>query len=112
MYSLSDEDERAYYEVPVLYPGSLLYIISGLLESEDDAKTQDMPIVGMQRYAREIHPFAEPEVIQVWKFLRRREDQFVWSGDQRGAGLNCDSKQHGDFFRTPQTVESFLYFLG
>jgi hypothetical protein len=112
MYSLSDEVERGYYEVPVLYPGSLLYIISGLLESEDDAKTHDMPIVGMQRYARTAHSFAEPEVTQVWKFLGRDpNDQLVWSGDQRGPGLNCDSKKHGDFFRTPQTVESFLYFL-
>jgi hypothetical protein len=33
MYSLSDEAERGYYEIPILYPGSLLYIISGLLET-------------------------------------------------------------------------------
>jgi hypothetical protein len=111
MYSLSDEVERGYYEVPVLYPGSLLYIISGLLESEDDAKTHDMPIVGMQRYARMAHPFVEPEVAQVWTFLRAHPDQLVWSGDQRGPGLNCDSTKHGDFFRTPQTIASFLYFL-
>jgi len=111
MYSLSDQDERGYYEVPMLYPGSLLYIISGLLESEDSAKTHDMPIVGMQRYARATHPFAEPEVTQVWTFLRQHANQLVWSGDQRGSGLNCDSKKHGDFFRSPETVESFLYFL-
>jgi len=112
MYSLSDEIERGYYEVPVLYPGSLLYIISGLLESEDDAGTHDMPIVGMQRYARSTHPFSEPVVAQVWKFLNKHPDQLVWSGDERGAGLNCDSKKHGDFFRTPETVASFLHFLG
>jgi len=111
MYSLTDAIERGYYEVPVLYPGSLLYIISGLLESEDD-KIHDMPIVGMQRYGRTEHPFTELEVVQVADFLRGGSDRLVWSGEHRGPGLNCDSQKHGDFFRTPETVESFLHFLG
>src|SRR4030095_4743364 len=63
MYSLTDTDKKGYYEVPVLYPGSLLYIISGLLESVDDKGTGDMPLTGMQRYARTSHPFTEPAVI-------------------------------------------------
>jgi len=111
MYSLADTDEQGYYEVPVLYPGSLLYIISGLLESEDDESSGDMPVTGMQRYARTTHPFAEPEVVKVWQFLKSKPDHLVWSGDKRGPGLNCDSKKHGDFDNTPETVASFLHFL-
>jgi len=111
MYSLTDETEHGYYEIPVLYPGSLLYIISGLLECEDDGGTADMPLVGMQRYERTDHPFMDPEVKQVWGFLKRAPDQLVWSGDHRGPGLNCDSVRHGGFFRSPATIESFLYFV-
>jgi hypothetical protein len=110
MFSMTDHDEHDYYEVPVLYPGSLLYIISGLLESEDD-KSGDMPLVGMQRFARQAHPFEEPAVKEVWEFLHLNTDQLVWSGDNRGSGLNCDSKKHGAFYHTPKTVASILYFL-
>lgn len=42
---LSDEREGGYAEVPILYPASLLYLVSGLLEERTD-----MPLVGMQRY--------------------------------------------------------------
>jgi hypothetical protein len=111
MYSLSDSDEKGYYEVPVLYPGSLLYIISGLLEREDDEGSGDMPLVGMQRYDRTEFPFTEPEVLKIVEFLTSRPDQLVWSGDNRGPGLNCDSKRHGEFDRTEKTVASFLHFL-
>jgi len=111
MYSLTDDTEHGYYEVPVLYPGSLLYIISGLLESEDDGGSGDMPLVGMQRYERTKYPFTQAEVTQVWQFLKAAPAQLVWSGEHRGPGLNCDSRQHGEFFRTPETIESFLYFL-
>ena len=111
MFSLSDHDEHGYFEVPVLYSGSLLYIISGLLESEDDAGNHDMPIVGMQRFGRSAHPFQEPEVSAVWRFLNGGAHQLVWSGAADGPGLNCDSKKHGEFTRTPATVASFLYFL-
>ena len=106
MYSLTDEDERGYYEIPVLYPGSLLYIISGLLEDDSDA-----PVAGMQRYARTQNPFSEEAVIDVWTFLRSKPNQLVWSGDTGGPGLNCDSTRHGDFDNTPKTIASFLYFL-
>jgi hypothetical protein len=65
----------------------------------------------MQRYAREEHPFKEQDAVSVWKFLHGGTDQLVWSGDAKGPGLNCDSKQHGQFTRTPATVASFLHFL-
>jgi hypothetical protein len=111
MYSLADTDEKGYYEIAVLYPGSLLYIISGLLESEDDEGTGDMPLVGMQRYARPTDPFTELEVIKVWQFLKSKPKQLVWSGENGGPGLNCDSKTHGAFDDSPKTVNSFLHFL-
>jgi hypothetical protein len=109
MYSLTDTDEKAYYEIPVLYPGSLLYIISGLLES--NGGSGDMPLVGMERYSRTSNPFIESEVIKVWQFLRSKPEQLVWSGDRRGPGLNCDSRKHGDFDNAKETVASFLHFL-
>lgn len=110
MYSLRDVDEKGYYEIPLLYPGSLLYIISGLLESVDDGAC-DMPLVGMQRFGRQNIPFTDPEVTEVWQFLSSNANRLVWSGDKRGPGLNCDASKHGNFDSSPDTVASILHFL-
>lgn len=34
MFALTDKAERKYFEVPVIYKGSLLYIVSGLCEQD------------------------------------------------------------------------------
>jgi hypothetical protein len=112
MFSLCDADERGYFEVKVLYPASLLYIISGLLEAEDDEGTADMPLVGMQRYGRTQRPYDDSHVKSTWQFLHSDQGHTVWSGETRGHGLNCDSKRHGAFDEWPSaTMTSVIHFL-
>lgn len=50
MFALTDERESGYWEVPVFYPRSLLYLVSGMFEYMGDAIATDLPILGMQRY--------------------------------------------------------------
>lgn len=112
MFALTDKDERGYYEIKILYPASLLYMVSGLAEKEDDEGSGDMPLVGMQRYGRTDHPYDQDEVRHTWQFLRSKPHQMVWSGDDaQGPGLNCDTAKHGDFDNTPKTIGSFIAYL-
>jgi hypothetical protein len=111
LYSLTDEHELGYFEVPGVYPASLLYLVSGLFEDEEGDGNSDQPIVGMLRYYRERHPYRQPEVITVGDFLRRQPDLLVVSGEDRGDGLRCDSYRHGAFDDTPATIGSFIHFI-
>jgi hypothetical protein len=104
LFGLKDERERGYWEVPVLYPASLLYLVSGLFEEP----TVDMPLVGMQRYFSNADPYVTPEMKAVTKYLR---DKCVWSLAAGGAGLNCGAERHGGFDRDPATRESLTEFL-
>jgi len=104
LFGLKDERERGYWEVPVLYPASLLYLVSGLFEEP----TVDMPIVGMQRYFSEVDPYTSPEIKAVTKYLRNK---CVWSLAEGGAGLACGAGRHGGFDADPTTRESLKEFL-
>lgn len=49
--ALSEECEAGYWEVPVLYPRSLLYMVSGAAELGDKGVSlADEPLLGMQRF--------------------------------------------------------------
>ena len=58
----------------MVYPRSLLYFVSGVLEQE-----VDMPLLGMHRYFSEKAPYTETPVPEVVAFLNRGEGRLVWS---------------------------------
>jgi pimeloyl-ACP methyl ester carboxylesterase len=98
-----------------VYPSSLLYLVSGILESARDANGRlvdqpDMPLVGMERFFAnsKIYPDAQFEGIKhVRAWLSTCVDSIVWSkstGNQ--VGLNCDSIDHGAFDDNALTIES------
>lgn len=91
-----------------VYPRSLLYFVSGLLEA-----TVDEPIIGMQRYMDSaVYPDADfPELAEVREFLTRRPDQLVFSPNDQGDGLRTNSRHHGDFDNDDATVYSLLHLL-
>lgn len=62
MFALSDKLEAGYWEVPAVYPRSLLYLVSGLFEQENGKSASDLPLVGMQRYFKEAEIYKQPEV--------------------------------------------------
>ncbi|MEN3370744.1 MAG: hypothetical protein V7609_2887 [Verrucomicrobiota bacterium] len=105
LFGLRDERERGYWEVPVLYPASLLYLVSGLFEEP----TVDMPLVGMQRYFSDSDPYATPGMKTVANYF---DEKCVWSlAEGAAAGLNSGAARHGGFDEDPATRESLKEFL-
>lgn len=95
----------------VLYPHSLLYFVSGLLEESET----DMPILGMQRFFNQGTVFgaaAYPEVDWARGFFADAPArEAVWSVASLGPGRNTAARQHGDFDNDPPTVASVQHLL-
>jgi hypothetical protein len=94
MYSMTDEAEMAddLLDYPVarqLYPSSLLYLVSGIMEDKID-----MPIVGMQRFFIGRHPYNNDNYEgfnDVQKYIYEDNEVFLTPGN----GYTVDD--HGDF---------------
>lgn len=101
-----------------IYPSSLLYLVSGILESRLDEQgnledAPDEPILGMQRfYDDKEQTFNDrPEVIETRKWLNEHNDSLVWSVVTEKDGMNSACKDHGFFSAEPITIESIKYIL-
>lgn len=117
MFSMDDQREQAEWLLEDfaiarrLYPGSLLYFISGVLESESDH-----PIVGMQRYYSGVKPYdavAFPNIAAVAKYMALTAGDQVWSPSaaDAAAGFRTNSSRHGDFDNDDLTLESLAEML-
>lgn len=114
MFSLSNGLETGYWEVPVLYPASLLYMISGLLEEDANGKSAfDMPITGMQRYYRRTGVYQQPEVVTARDYLAANAPlREVWSRDSTsGHGRQSTAERHGAFDKDDETLASLKYII-
>lgn len=103
-FAMSDEREAQDQLVPLLYPSSLLYFVSGMLEHEPDE-----PLAGMQRYfskAAVYDPASFPNVAACREFYARYPDSLVWSPSAAGAeaGRRSEGSRHGDFDDTDETT--------
>ena|SRR6218665_418810 len=109
-FGMKDEVEIADHMVPVIYPSSLLYFVSGLLErNEENESFTDMPIVGMERFYKEDNVHASlPEVIHVKQFLA---DKHVWSVADEENGKGSHAMKHGDFDNDDFTLNSLGYII-
>lgn len=98
-----------------VYPSSLLYLVSGLLESKEDQDGKlldapDAPLLGMQRFfARaDVYPdadFAAIAVVRRW--LAEEPNRIVWSRTVGQAdGLNSNCNDHGGFDDDETTLQS------
>jgi len=108
MFTMADENEKADRLVPVLYPHSLLYFISGVLEADADA-----PVIGMQRFYDPSRydggKFKEIEKFR--QFINNINNGVVWSVASGGSGLKTESRKHGDFDNDPATLESVQHII-
>jgi subtilisin family serine protease len=93
-----------------VYPKSLLYIVSGLLEVE-----VDRPLVGMERYypGRQYQGRLFAALQSVRQFLARGTNRVVWSQQTSDVGgLSSRAIHHGDFDREDaDTLASVQYIL-
>ena len=108
-FSLKDEIEAGYWEVPG-YRGSLLYMVSGLAEgdAEDGLDQVDMPLVGMQRYFDQAETYDSRAVRRMRDYAH---DKCVWSVIDGGTGRRSSARKHGDFDEDDQTMQSVVEFL-
>ena len=102
LFALREALESGYWEVPAIYPRSLLYLVSGAFEVEaglEQTGAFDLPLVGMERYYTLPKVYPQEEVDRVRRFFAENmERRQVWSVDPRIDGLGCDAKRHGEFF--------------
>lgn len=103
-FGLSDERERGYFEVPILYAGSLLYMVSGMFEMTE----VDKEIVGMQRFYRTEHPYDGIDCEAVRQYL---QDKTVWSQCASPDGWRSDAPRHGGFTADLWTKDSLAYIV-
>jgi len=103
MFTMQDDLERRNRLVPGVYPRSLLYFISGVLDGEPDA-----PIVGLRRHTTGTPPYDEPPLADVHAFLDASPHRFVLSRTLPSAepGLQSTSARHTDFDEDGPTLES------
>ncbi len=113
MFTMTDENERNDQLIPklkLIYPHSLLYFISGVLEKEGEG---DMPVVGMQRYfdARRYSGAKHPELKPFRELIEQHASHAVWSQQMGGNGLTSASMTHGDFDDDQATRSSLTHIL-
>lgn len=110
IFAMSDQNERRDQLVARVYPRSLLYLVSGLLERE-----ADMPLLGMQRFHSGAAPFtasAFPAVGRVRERLAADSESCVWSAVQGTAGCSSQALRHGDFDDDAVTLASVAHMIG
>ncbi|WP_305043116.1 hypothetical protein [Geoalkalibacter sp.] len=108
-FAMNDDWEIADNLVPIIYPRSLLYFVSGLLEP-----SVDEPLVGMERYLRENQIFTPaefPAIARARAFYGDFPESLVWSPDTQGEGSQSLSAKHGDFDNDHSTLRSLQWLL-
>ncbi len=109
LFAMTDDYERADQLVRVLYPHSLLYFVSGVVEGGSD-----VPLVGMARYydPGRYADAAFPQVKAVRDYVGAAADRAVWSVDGGGAdGRRSTSEHHGEFDNDGVTLDSLAHIL-
>lgn len=108
-FAMNDDWEIADSLAPIIYPRSLLYFVSGLLEP-----TVDEPLVGMERYLRETKIFTRaefPAIARGRAFFDDFPQSLVWAPDTVGEGTLTSSARHGDFDDDEDTLKSLQWLL-
>lgn len=108
MFTMEDALECKDHLVRGVYPRSLLYLISGILDGEADS-----PVVGLRRHTDGRAPYDGAPFIQVSQFLAQPENRLVLSKtrDDAGEGLRTSSARHGDFDDDAHTLASLTAII-
>lgn len=109
VFAMQDAVEQQDRLVPIIYPRSLLYFVSGVVEGN-----VDVPLLGMQRYIADSEVFDAAhfkDVQQVRDFLAGGKQRSIWSITDAGPGLSSASVSHGDFDNDEQTLASLSAIL-
>jgi hypothetical protein len=112
IFGLKDEHERQ-DRFGLLYPRSLPYFISGVLEMQPD-----WPLVGMQRFYSDRCPFPSDQLPdQIYQALRRCREKLeqsyslVWSPSRDFEGREAEATMHTSFAGDQKTHDSIQHLL-
>jgi pimeloyl-ACP methyl ester carboxylesterase len=103
-----------------IYPSSLLYLVSGLLESSLSSENTwldepDMALVGMERFFANSVTYPDSNfasIKEVREWLRTKSGSLVWSTiTGQPAGFNSNSIDHGAFDDDGPTLESLGHIV-
>lgn len=110
MFTMEDAVECEDSLVPGVYPRSLLYLVSGILEGEPDT-----PLIGLARHLTGEPPYDGAPLPDVCAWLNGNgKDRLAWSRskDDAGEGFRTRSGKHGDFDNDPDTLASLSAIVG
>lgn len=93
---MTDPAEQADHLVPLLYPRSLLYFISGVLERGPSKQSAVAPIAGMQHWYLDAAS-AGRDSDDLRGFLRDDPARTVWSPGDDGPGRRSGARSHTAF---------------
>ena len=108
VFGMGDVTERQDKLFPGIYPASLLYFVSGVLEDN-----RDEPLVGMERYYSSRYTsegFGAIAAVRAFKSLAHQRP-FSWSAATGLDGANCDMTTHGDWDKAEATLASVKYLI-
>ena len=112
LFTMPDELESrdpvllpAHAALQVVYPSSLLYVVSGMFEDEVDA-----PLLGMVRFASGQPPFDSQKLQKIREFLHQPGKQRLTLSSRNAqedpAALASQATSHGAFSSDPRTMQS------
>jgi hypothetical protein len=107
LFTMADSAERKDHLVPGLYPRSLLYLVSGLLERDASGRSAHVPVAGLQRYYDD--RFAGLDGVRVVReYLTAAADRLVLSPSPPDAvaGLRAQAVHHGAFDEDADVLDS------
>jgi hypothetical protein len=109
MFTMNDAFECKNFLVPLVYTRSLLYLISGALDGEDDE-----PVAGLDRFLQNQPPFGDPELQEIDAFLGAPGgDRLVLSKTPEDAprGKRCTAERHQDFDENGPMQDSLIFLI-
>ena len=108
LFTMSDEHEQQDATLPHVYPSSMLYLVSGVLEKE-----VDHPISGMMRFFTGKAPFNTTELETAREFLLDpNEERLVISKrPPTRSGFGVETVRHRDFDKDERMLHSIRYML-
>ncbi|MCX4668968.1 hypothetical protein OG453_20210 [Streptomyces sp. NBC_01381] len=110
MFTMNDPAERADHLVPFLYPRSLLYFISGVLERGQDKKSAVVPVAGMQHWYLDAAA-VDRDSADLRGFLSANPARTVWSPGDGGRGRRSGAISHIAFDDDPDVLASMADML-
>lgn len=119
MFTMTNEAELAdglVNALPKLYPSSLLYLVSGILETnhegEDKESSYNEPILGMERFIREdFYEDLYPHLTDIKAFLRQGNRLVLTPTTTDVLGERSTAIDHGDFDNNEETKESVKFII-